>query len=156
MSEEQSGKFDSWAIVEVMGRQTYAGKVTEQAFGSACLLRIDVPALPEQRQQYADYSETVDGRYQMKERVIAGTQAFTKFIGFGSIYAMTPCTEAAALEAAAQLRHAPVSVIDLPERIALPPADGEDDGEDDDAYTSSDIEHARDFLASEIPAEGQP
>jgi hypothetical protein len=165
MSEEQQTKFDSYAIVEVMGRQTYAGKVTEQAFGGACLLRVDVPALSEKREPYTDY-ETVDGLYQrvMKERVLPGTQAFTKFIGIGSIYAMTPCTEAAAVAAAARLRHAPVSVVDIPERIALPvaevPADDKgdeyDDGgdNDDDGLTDAAVGHARDFL--EIPAEGQP
>lgn len=65
---EQPEKLDAWAIVEVMGRQSYAGRVTEQVFGGASLIRVDVPA-------------------------IEGAAAFTKLIGVGSIYAITPTTE---------------------------------------------------------------
>jgi hypothetical protein len=66
--EEQTEKFDEWAIVEVMGRQSYAGRVTEQAFGGASLIRVDVPS-------------------------VDGSPAFTKLVGLSSIYAITPTTE---------------------------------------------------------------
>jgi hypothetical protein len=65
---DQATKFDEWAIVEVMGRQTFAGRVTEQIFGGTSFVRVDVPA-------------------------VNGTPAFTKLIGAGSIYAITPTTE---------------------------------------------------------------
>lgn len=60
--------FESWAIVEVMGHRQFAGFVTEQALGGASFVRVDVP-------------EAND------------LPAFTKLLGAGSIYAITPCTE---------------------------------------------------------------
>lgn len=41
MSEKQT--FDCWAIVEVMGHVTMAGRVTERAIGGQSFIRIDVP-----------------------------------------------------------------------------------------------------------------
>ncbi len=38
--------FDTWAVVEVMGHNTYAGRVTEQAIGGASFIRVDVPEIP--------------------------------------------------------------------------------------------------------------
>jgi len=39
METPQQATFNEWAIVEVMGHQTYAGYVTTQAFGAAVLFR---------------------------------------------------------------------------------------------------------------------
>lgn len=66
--DQQTEKFDEWAIVEVMGRQTFAGRVTEQSFGGTSFVRVDVPT-------------------------VNGTPGFTKLIGAGSIYAITPTTQ---------------------------------------------------------------
>lgn len=65
---DQTEKFDEWAIVEVMGRQTFAGRVTEQTFGGTSFVRVDVPA-------------------------VNGTPGFTKLVGSASIYAITPTTK---------------------------------------------------------------
>ena len=83
-------KFESWALVEIMGHQRYAGKVIEQTFGGASMLRVDVPE-------------------------VGGKQAFTKIFGVSSVYAITPVTQEAALAMAAQLGQAPLAEWDIRE-----------------------------------------
>ena len=87
--DTNSEKFDSWAIVEVMGHSRYAGRVTEQAVGGCNFVRVDVPA-------FEDHP------------------AFTKLLGQSSIFAITPVTEDIARGMAKQYRNKPVSVFDLP------------------------------------------
>jgi hypothetical protein len=82
---ETSEKFDCWAVVEVMGHQRYAGRVTEQAIGGCAFVRVDVPA--------------VEGRL-----------PYTKLLGQGSIFAITPVSEAVARNVAAQSYAKPVEV----------------------------------------------
>ncbi len=60
--------FRGWCVVELMGHVTLAGYVSEQEIGGSALLRIDVP-------------ETEAG------------PAFTKMVGTGSIYGITPVDE---------------------------------------------------------------
>jgi hypothetical protein len=66
--EQKAEKFETWAIVEILGRQSFAGLVTEQMFSGASMIRVDVPS-------------------------VDGSPAFTKLFGVGSIYAITPTTE---------------------------------------------------------------
>jgi len=66
-------KLKSWALVEIFGHQRIVGYVTEQAFGSGVLFRVDVPDL------------TNNGRV-----VRAG---FTRYFGLAAIYSITPCDE---------------------------------------------------------------
>ena len=73
---------DCWAVVEVMGRTRYAGKVTEQVIAGAAFVRLDVPATPALLQGERVISEAV--------------AAFTRYIGAASIFAITPTTEAEA------------------------------------------------------------
>lgn len=89
MSEEQA-KFDQWAIVEVMGHKKYAGRVTEQQLAGAALVRVDVPEV------------------KVGERV---HPAFTKLVGVGSIYMLTPVTEELARKAAARIAYEGAEVI---------------------------------------------
>jgi len=125
MNEQQQAKFEAWAIVEVMGHQRYAGYVTTEAYGQAVLFRVDVPALAERERtmvrpewtggQYCDAGTTV------KEGAVQG---YTKLIGAGSIYAITPCTEEAAIKAVEALQDRPLMVISVPEgNKALPGAE---------------------------------
>lgn len=65
---EQDKRFEHWCIVEVMGHVTYAGLVTEQEIGGGSFIRVDVPGTSD-------------------------TQPFTKLLGHGSIYCITPCDE---------------------------------------------------------------
>ncbi len=111
MDEQTIRKFDGidWAIVEVMGHNTYAGRISQVVLGSAVMVRVDVPDVPERK---------------MYGQKLSAVPAFTKLIGANSIYAITPCDEPAAMEAAALVRSAAVSVVQLPnERAAISSAD---------------------------------
>lgn len=129
MSDPQQAKFDGWAIVDVLGHQRYVGYVTTEAYGQAVLFRIDVPAL-EARERVTKQPGTVGHRY-----VPAGTSVlegpvdgYTKLIGAGSIYAITPCTKEAALAAVEQMQPRPLMSVQLPPDRALEP--GEPHGAD--------------------------
>lgn len=105
-------KFETWAIVEIMGRQRYAGLVTEQTLAGAAMLRVDIPKTAKQG-------------------------AFTKFFGPGSIHSLTPTTEEIARALAERLDQAPISVYDLPQlakqqRRLTSGVDELDDDDDDD------------------------
>lgn len=108
MNEET--KFDNWAVVEIMGRQVIAGRVTEAVIGGTSFIRVDVPEQD-------------------------GHPAFTRFYGSGAIYALTPVSEEAARLVLKRNRPEPVTVyvpeLRLPEPYHADP-DWEDDDEDDD------------------------
>ncbi len=84
-NSEKCESFDCWAIVEVMGHNRYAGRVTEQAIGGCAFVRVDVPA--------------IDDRL-----------PFTKLLGQGSIFAITPCSEEIARVAATQCYGRPIEI----------------------------------------------
>ena len=94
--------FDEWALVEVMGHQQYAGRVTEQVIGGASFLRVDVPECE-------------------------GRPAFTKILGAGSIFCITPCSEEVARAMALRMGSVPLSRLALP----APVGRGADDDYDD-------------------------
>ena len=104
------GKFEAWAIVEVMGHGRFAGFVQEATLAGAPFLRIDVPAVSGQ-----------DGD--------AGQQAFTRYLGAGSIFAITPCTEDLARKMAAAFRSRPAWVYEMP-RLPAPAGAAMDDRDD--------------------------
>ncbi|MDB4872000.1 MAG: hypothetical protein JWL97_3004 [Gemmatimonadales bacterium] len=93
---ESGQEFDCWAIVEAMGFKKYAGHVTTQEIAGSSFIRVDVP-------------ET-------------STPAFSKLIGAGSIYMITPTDEATARKAAAVLARgeSPLPVYIPPEPKQLP------------------------------------
>jgi hypothetical protein len=98
--QSQDGKFENWAIVEIMGHNVIAGFVTEVAKFGVAMMRVDVPDLE------------VNGIVK---------PGFTKFYGGSSIYAITPTTQEIALEAAKRLDVRPVSLWVVPDpRPALP------------------------------------
>ena len=86
MTETQQAqtKFDQWCVVELMGHQRIAGKVTEESHFGVALMRVDVPA--------------TDGR-----------DGFTKYFGGNAIYAVTPTTEQVATHVAKMVDQAPIS-----------------------------------------------
>lgn len=123
-------KYETWAIVELLGHKRLAGFVTEQAIAGASLVRIDVPATPADVRWSQEYP---------------ATQAYTKLVGVGSIYAITPCDEAVARAAAREIERdnnpLPVS---LPRQLALPSSDAvednvefDDDEEGEEAYAEA-------------------
>lgn len=83
-------KFDSWCLLEIMGHQKFAGRVTEETIAGSAFLRIDIP-------------ERADG-----------TPAFTKFFSPSSVYSFTPMAEDLVRGIAAELRNAPIAAYDLP------------------------------------------
>ena len=99
-----SEKFESFAIVELMGRSVIAGMVTEQVIGGSAFVRVDVPESN-------------------------GVPAFTKFFGASAIYCLTPCDEATAKAAIEGLRVKPINVymLNLPSRVS-----DFDEGDDDE------------------------
>lgn len=112
---DQPQPFDTWAIVEIMGHQRYAGRVTEQTVGGCAFVRVDVPA-------------------------VNGEPAFTKLFGQASIFCITPVSEDVARAAAQRTQSRPVEIYGL---LASPAAterrerfgpdflDGEYDEDDD-------------------------
>jgi len=98
--------FDQWALVEVMGHKRFAGQVTEHVIAGQGFIRISVPE-------------------------VEGQPKWTKFLGVGSIYAITPVEEQVARHLAANLREAPIEAWQLPARPRLAVRDANDDGEDD-------------------------
>jgi hypothetical protein len=111
--------FDTWAIVEIMGRQRYAGRVTEQTLAGQSMLRIDIPKTAKQSE-------------------------FTKFFSAASLHSLTPTTEEIARGVAENLNNPPINIYDLPEwmqerlrsprQLALP------------NMSNSDVEQVDDFL----------
>lgn len=133
MSDTQQAKFEGWAIVDVMGHQRYVGYVTTEAYGQAVLFRIDVPAL-EARERETKRPGYVSDRYlpagsKITEGAVAG---YTKLVGSGSIYTITPCTKEAALAAVEETQRRPLMNVTLPPegQVALPPAADDLDGDD--------------------------
>ena len=84
-------RFEEWALVEVMGHQSFVGYVTETQIGGAAMVRVDVPEVPA--------TETRPGE-----------PAFTKYFGGGSIYSITPISEEFARAAAARRRDKPHNI----------------------------------------------
>lgn len=122
MPEEQA-KFEGWAIVEVMGHQSYAGRVSTEYFGGAAFFRVDVPAMPESTvTQYGS------------NYIRAASPEYSKLIGAGSIYAITPSTEGAVRAYLDSKVYRPLTLVDVP---SLPAAQGGktdavEDGEEDE------------------------
>ena len=140
MNESQA-KFDGWAIVDVLGHQRYVGYVTTEAYGQAVLFRVDVPSLDERERvtkrpgyigdAYAPAGTTV------KEGAVPG---YTKLVGSGSIYTITPCTKDAALDALEQSQSRPLMAVSIPadapkgELIGATVADDDDVVGDEDGF----------------------
>lgn len=86
MQNGQPQPFDQWGIVEVMGHRKYAGHITEQQIAGAALVRVDVP-------------EVVLANHAGEQTI----PAYSKLVGVGSIYCVTPTTEEIARQAAREL-----------------------------------------------------
>lgn len=108
--------FEAFAIVELMGHQKIAGKVSEQVVASSTFLRVDVPKVGER-------------------------EAFTKLYSANAVYCITPTDEATAVAAAQAFEVAPVSpyILRMPESPALA-AKVDDSLDDDGVYWSDELE----------------
>jgi len=85
-------KFEQWCLVELFGHTKLAGLVSEQTIGGQSFVRVDVPATSKQ-------------------------QGFTRLLGNGSIYSMTPMTEELVKAMAEKFQSTPLGVWDLPEEV---------------------------------------
>lgn len=84
--------FDQWCILEIMGHQRFAGRVSEITIAGFGMLRLDVPQTPSQ-------------------------PAFTRIFIGASVYAISPVTEETARLLAAKLGQSPISLYDMPYEI---------------------------------------
>ena len=128
MEEAKQNQQDQFAIVELFGHARIAGRISEQTFGGAALVRVDVPEI--------SYTEKPYGQPEHKVIIPAHTRSF----GGAAIYAINWVDEAAAKLAAQSIRHRPVqpygmeSVLremtakDRQMLLAGPAAAGDDDG----------------------------
>lgn len=66
--QQETAKFESWAIVEIMGHIKVAGMCTTQNFGNTVMLRVDIPETDQH-------------------------PAHTQMYGMGSIFSIKPCDE---------------------------------------------------------------
>lgn len=141
---EQQAKFEGWAVVELFGHQREIGFVTTEYFGPAAMFRIDVPELPER--EFALRSPeylTIDKRHTLaptgtivRREAVAGR---TRLVGPSAVYALNPCTEAAAREAIETTTYRNLAIVQLPEGKQLVAAGLNDDVEDtDDDYELED------------------
>ena len=83
------GKFEEWAVLELMGHRRLAGKVTDAVIGGGAFLRIDIPG--------------------------KNGQQTTQYYSPGSVYCITPTSEEIARAVAAQNEPAPVYRWELPQ-----------------------------------------
>lgn len=151
MPDPQQAKFDGWAIVDVMGHQRYVGYVTTEAYGQAVLFRIDVPALEARDRTTVRPGYDSNGTYLPAGSVVSegAVDGYTKLVGSGSIYTITPCTKEAALTAVEQMQSRPLMNVKLPPDRALTEStehgedehddEDDDDGQDDDGDGLDDL-----------------
>lgn len=120
-TEIPQSKFESWAVVELLGHRKEVGFVVTQAFGPAVLFRIDVPELPE-RDYMLESPEYVDGRFcpvGTKVRRQASS-ARSCLVAPASLYAINPCSEETAMKVIERSVARPLIILELPEQAALP------------------------------------
>lgn len=90
----------TWAIVELFGHSRLAGAISEHSLGGETFTRVDVPEV------VVPDVERVDGKLRPVRRTI---QAHTKLVGGKAIYSVSFVDEAAALVAAHEIKHTPLS-----------------------------------------------
>lgn len=102
-----------YAIVELFGHQRVAGRITQQTFGGASFVRVDVPEIEVTERNY------VEGKgYVESQRTIQG---HTRSFGGGAIYAINWCDMTTAAIAARSIKHEPLSPYSVKSAIdALP------------------------------------
>ena len=121
--EATSKPFDEWCLLEIMGHQKYAGRVSETVIAGQAFIRIDIP--------------------ERKNGLGVMVPGFTKMFGPGSVYSITPVAEDIARGMASQLETTAINIYDLPDewreklkaprQLGLPmQVDLDDDEVDDD------------------------
>ena len=143
--ENQTSKFEGWAVVEMFGHSREVGYVTTEYFGAGALFRIEVPPLPERevtllRPEWVESNgtqELVGAGSKISRGAVEGR---TRFIGPGAVYAMNPCSKDAAFQALESMSRREVKVVDLVKAKQLATTlPGEDDY--DPEYEDDDADH---------------
>lgn len=126
---EQPEQFKGWAIVELFGHGKEIGYVTTRYFGTACLFQVDVPALAEREFTLTD-PQYVNGRWTPAGAKVHKPWAppRTRMVGPGSIFALNPCTEEAAMAAIERLGGREIVILELPQQTQKLIAAGFTDG----------------------------
>ncbi len=104
MTDTPTAPAPQFAIVELFGHGRIAGRISEQTFGGAELVRVDVPEV-----SYTDH-EYVNGERQPTRHTIP---AHTRSFGAKAVYSINWCDEAAAIAAAHAIRDRPLSTYSL-------------------------------------------
>lgn len=141
---EQPTQFEGWAIVELFGHQREVGFVSTRYFGTACMFQVDVPELPERE------ATTESPRYIGDNYVPSGltyklkkSDARSRLLGPGAIYALNPCTEEAARAALEKLAPRAIVLLKVPEgapKLNPAPDDEIIDEEFDDVDDVDDVD----------------
>lgn len=152
MEEHKQAVFNDWAIVDVLGHQRYAGHVTTEAFGGAVLFRIEVPPLEERERvtTRAGYHGAVHYPKGATVKEMA-VQGYTKLIGAGSIYAITPCTQEACMAAVEEIQPRPLQLVSLPPEKALAAGEPVIAESIDDSDLCLDCGHSEDDCRCGVP-----
>jgi hypothetical protein len=135
--ENQTSKFEGWAVVEMFGHSREVGYVTTEYFGAGALFRVEVPPLPERevtlvRPEWVE-NEMLGAGSKIVRSAVEGR---TRFIGPGAVYAMNPCSKDAAFSALESMSRREVKVVELVKAKQLAttlPGEDDYDPEYDDA-----------------------
>jgi len=111
-AQDDQAQPKQWAIVEVMGHGRVAGAISQQVFGGANLVRVDVPAVT------IDETTWRNGGDATTSRVIP---AHSRSLGAAAIYSINWCDELAATVAAQSIKHEPISPYSLQRALAAMP-----------------------------------
>ncbi len=93
MTEAQSEKLNTWAIVDLFGHSQIAGRVSDVLIAGAPFLRVDVPD-------------------------VGDTPEYTRYYHPNAIYSIAPVAEEVARAKAVHLQARPVQVYELPKLAA--------------------------------------
>lgn len=97
-----------YAIVQLFGHQRIAGRISEQNFGGAKFIRVDVPEV-----------SVPSGDGTERHTIAAHTRSF----GAAAIYGIDWCDMTAAVLAAQQIMHEPISAWSAAQAIKALPED---------------------------------
>lgn len=127
--EQEQAKFTGWAIVEMMGHQREAGYVTTESYGQAVLFRVDVPEFPErdyvlERPVWAGNGDHFSAGSKVRREAIA---ARSRLISPAAVYAINPCTEAAARKAIEAGMARPLILLEAPKDRTLSAGETEEE-----------------------------
>lgn len=102
----------AWAIVELFGHGRIAGAISEQAFGGASFVKVDVPEVVVRDRVWRNGEYVEDGE------VTKIIPAHTRSLGAKAVYAINWCDKLAATAAAGQIRDEPIKPYSLQDAIA--------------------------------------